>query len=307
MIKRTLVFSQPAYLSTQLEQLRIVYPGFDKDIKSVPIEDVGLVMLEHPQITFTHGLVDRLLANKVVIITCDGKHMPSGLILPMVGHTEQSRRFRNQLLMSQPLKKYLWKQTVKAKIRNQAIHLEEWGINADKLLYWSRQVKSGDVGNHEALSAAFYWHHLFLDAVDCFERDREGEPPNNLLNYGYAILRAITARALISSGLFPTIGIHHKNQYNAYCLADDIMEPYRIYVDSMVREMIEMDIVGNELNRDLKLQLLRIAAIDVRMGSRKKPLMVAMSTTTSSLYDCIIGQRRKIKYPRYEARSIFQA
>ncbi len=306
MIKRTLVFSQPAYLSMRRDQLVVNYPDQDEVPKVVPIEDIGLILLEHGRITVTHRLIGRLLENKTAIITCDGKHLPSGLILPIVGHTLQSQRFQDQLSMSLPLMKQLWQQTIQAKITNQANHLREWNKEADRLDYWVRQVKSGDSNNCEALAAGYYWHNLFSEEVDGFTRSRDGEPPNNLLNYGYAILRAITARALISSGLFPTIGIHHKSQYNAYCLADDVMEPYRIYVDSIVRQLVEMDECMEELTREVKLKLLRIPVLDVIINDQKSPLMVAMSTTTSSLYECISGQRRKIKYPVYEPVSIFQ-
>lgn len=306
MIKRTLVFSQPAYLSMQKDQLVVSYPEKEKESATVPIEDVSLILLESSQITLTHRLISRLLEHKVVIITCDLRHMPSGMIVPMVGHTLQSLRIREQLAMSTPLKKYLWQQTVQAKIMNQAALLEEWDEEYSTLHYWARQVKSGDAENHEALAAAHYWNQLFFDSVDGFTRSRDGDPPNNLLNYGYAILRAVTTRALVSSGLFPTIGIHHKSQYNAYCLADDIMEPYRIYVDALVREIVEIDMPIEELNTDLKKKFWQLPAMDVRLGKRKSPLMIAMNATTSSLYECIIGKRRKIKYPNYESISIFQ-
>lgn len=306
MIKRTLVFSHPAYLSMRRDQLVVSYPDQKKESLTAPIEDIGLLLLEHSRITITHRLIGRLLENKTAIITCDEKHLPAGLILPMVGHTLQSQRFRDQLTMSLPLKKQLWQQTVQAKIINQANHLREWDEQADKLEYWSRQVKSGDTNNHEALSAGYYWNLLFSDEVDGFTRSRDGEPPNNLLNYGYAILRAITARSLISSGLFPTIGIHHKSQYNAYCLADDIMEPYRIYVDAVVRQIVEMDTCIDELTREIKIKLLKIPTMDVVINNQKSPLMIGMTTTTASLYECISGKRRKIKYPVYEPVSIFQ-
>ena len=305
MIKRTLFFGQPAYLSTRNGQLVIKYPEKGKDKISLPIEDIGLILLENRQLTFTHGLIDALLQNKSALITCDEKHMPSGLILPMVGHTEQTRRIRDQLEMSVPLKKFLWQQTVRAKILNQASHLEEHNLDASRLKYWVRQVKSGDSDNHEALSAAYYWQSLFAD-MDCFIREADGDPPNNLLNYGYAILRAVTARALVSSGLFPSIGINHHNKYNAYCLADDIMEPYRIYVDTVVRDIVDSGESMDNLNPNLKARLLKIPAMDVRLSGQRKPLAVAMSTTTSSLYDCISGRRKKIKYPVYEPQPILK-
>jgi len=306
MIKRTLVFSQPAYLSMRRDQMMVTYPDQKESPRTVPIEDIGLVLLENSRITFTHQLITRLLEHKAVVITCDYRHMPAGMIVPMVGHTLQSLRIRKQLEMSVPLKKNLWQQTVQAKIMNQAALLEEWEEDNSTLHYWARRVRSGDPENHEALAAGYYWNHLFFDSLDGFVRSREGDPPNNLLNYGYAVLRAITARALVSSGLFPTLGIHHKSQYNAYCLADDIMEPYRIYVDSIVREIVEMEEPIEELTIGLKKRFWNLPVMDVRMGRRKRPLMIAMNETTSSLYQCIIGKRRKIKYPVYESIPIFQ-
>src|SRR5690606_173514 len=182
MIKRTLVFSQPAYLNMNFDQLVVSCPDHNAQKKSVPIEDIGLILLEHNRITITHRLISRLLENKTAIITCDDKHLPSVLVLPIVGHTLQSQRFQQQITMSVPLKKQLWQQTVQAKIINQANLLKEWELESRKLEYWSRKVKSGDTDNLEAQAARYYWNELFSDAVDCFERIRDGAPPNNLLN-----------------------------------------------------------------------------------------------------------------------------
>lgn len=295
MIKRTLFFGNPAYLCTRTEQM-VIRPESGEE-KSVPIEDIGLVILDHPQITVTQALLAKLLANNTAVITCDEKHHPAGLFFNLDGHTLQARKFKAQIEASEPLKKQLWQQTVAAKIRNQAALLALRRTENRFLTELAKNVKSGDAGNAEAAAAAYYWKCFFPDFL-AFRRHREGPPPNNLLNYGYAILRAVTARSLTASGLLPTLGIFHRNQYNAYCLADDIMEPYRPFVDKVVAEIVRMN--GKFLDpitKDMKQMLLGIPAMDVRLDGEKSPLMVAMQRTTASLAKCFEGSRRKILYP----------
>ncbi len=297
MIKRTLFFGNPAYLNTKQEQLQITFPNNLKEIKTVAIEDIGVIVLENQQITITNGLLNKLTQNNIAVINCDERHMPIGLLMPLDKHSEQSERFRYQIDASQPLKKNLWQQTVQVKIKNQAVHLEEYKIPTDNMHYWSKNVTSGDKKNHEARAAAYYWKYIFADKD--FRRFREGIAPNNLLNYGYAILRAVTARALISTGLLPTLGIHHRNKYNAYCLADDIMEPYRPFVDMVVKHITDTEDKIDELNTEIKKHLLSIPALDVIIDGKKSPLMIAMSRTTNSLYECFAGYSRKILYPEF--------
>lgn len=297
MIKRTLCFSSPAYLSTRNEQLLVSYPNNEQPERTVPIEDIGFVVLEDPQITVTNKLLEKLTLNNAAIINCNHQHMPIGLLMPLSGNSEQNERFRAQLDASVPLKKNLWQQTIQAKINNQAALLAERGIAHQNMLYWAKEVTSGDTLNHEARAAAYYWQNLF--EIEGFNRYRNGIPPNNLLNYGYAILRAVCARALVSSGLFPTLGIHHANKYNAYCLADDIMEPYRPYVDMVVCFITDNYDNYEELTTELKKELLQIPALDVVIGGKKSPLMIAMSRTTNSLQECFSGQSRKIIYPSF--------
>lgn len=297
MIKRTLFFGNPAYLSTKNEQLHIRFPESDMEDRTVPIEDLGMIVLENQQITITNGLLAKLTDRKVAIVSCNAQHLPEGLLLPMQGHTEQTERVRYQLEASQPLKKNLWQQTVSAKIKNQYTLLQEKGKESKRMEYLYKNVNSGDSGNHEAQAAAIYWQELF-DIPD-FNRSQAGIPPNNLLNYGYAILRAVIARALVSSGMLPGVGIWHRNKYNAYCLADDIMEPYRPYVDLMVSHIVETQDNYSELSTELKKELLSIPALDVKIDGQKSPLMVAASRTTSSLFECFAGISRKIIYPEY--------
>ena len=307
MIKRTLCFSNPAYLSLKNAQLVIKLPEVEKAdvvelikaeaVRTIPIEDIGVVVLDNRQITITQGVVEALLENNCAIITCDNAHLPVGLMLPLCGNTTQSERFRMQIDASLPLKKQLWQQTVQCKIRNQAAVLQNTRNTIVKnMLAWAGEVKSGDSDNLEGRAAAYYWRNLFPDILG-FTRDRNGLPPNNLLNYGYAILRAVVARALVGSGLLPTLGIHHHNRYNAYCLADDIMEPYRPYVDALVCRLVSDGHITEELTTELKRELLQIPTLDVVINGKRSPLMVAVGQTTASLYRCFSGEQRKIAYP----------
>ncbi|WP_322550167.1 type II CRISPR-associated endonuclease Cas1 [Flavobacterium psychraquaticum] len=297
MIKRTLFFGNPAYLSTKNEQIVISYPNQEQETKTVAIEDIGVIVLENQQITITNGLLEKLTNNNVALINCNQQHMPIGLLMPLSGHTKQTERFKHQINASVPLKKNLWQQTIASKIRNQAGLLKERGIPMRKMELWAKEVTSGDALNHESRAAVYYWEKLFK--LDNFTRGQKELPPNNLLNYGYAILRAITARALVSSGLLPTLGIFHHNKYNAYCLADDIMEPYRPYVDLIVCHILETEDHVEELTIGIKKELLSIASIDVVIDGKNSPLMVAMSRTTNSLQECFEGSSRKILYPVY--------
>ena len=303
MIKKTLFFGNPAYLSVKNSQLVVkrTDPETQQEgVRTVPIEDVGVVVLEDRQITITNIALDALLQNNCAVITCDERHMPAGMFLPLEGNTIQSERFANQIEASLPLKKQLWQQTVQAKIRNQASVLKRLsGVEVGCMLAWANDVKSGDSDNLEGRAAAYYWKNIF-PSMPGFTRDREGEMPNNLLNYGYAIVRAVIARALVASGLLPTLGIHHHNRYNAYCLADDIMEPYRPYVDEMVINIMRSDIDYGELTPNLKKQLLGLPVTEVIIGGQRSPLMVAASQTTASLCKCYSGELRKVVYPTME-------
>jgi CRISPR-associated protein Cas1 len=268
-------------------------------VRTIPIEDIGVIILDNKQITITHGLLENLLENNCALITCNSNRMPYGLMLPLEGNTLQSERFTAQIEASLPLKKQLWQQTVEAKILNQAYVLSRMrGAEVRNMLAWSKIVKSGDSMNLEGRAAAYYWANIFPD-IKNFRRGREGEPPNNLLNYGYAVLRAIVARALVASGLLPTLGIHHHNRYNAYCLADDIMEPYRPFIDKFVIEIVDNTSDFSELSRDIKLKLLNIPVLDVLIDNQRSPLMIAVAQTTASLAKCYLGELRKISYPSF--------
>ena len=321
MIKRTLYFGNPAYLSLNNAQLLVRLPEVEKNdmlpsefkkdsVAIIPVEDIGIVVLDHKQITITQALMEALLDNNVALITCNNTHHPVGLMLPLSVNTLQNERFRVQLDATEPLKKQLWAQTITQKIKNQAAILVSRGISSNYLIPLYKNVKSGDSDNCEATAAAYYWQNIFSlpnshvelvsasnSAITSFKRDREGTSPNNYLNYGYAILRATMARSIVGAGLLPTLGIHHANKYNAYCLADDLMEPYRPFVDKIVCEILDECGACEELNKEIKSIFLKIPALDIVMDNEKSPLMVATQRTAVSLVKCFAGEQRKLLFP----------
>ncbi len=308
MIKRSLYFGNPAYLSLKLRQLVIRKPevkgdmpdfddagSFKEVVKTIPIEDIGLVVLDCPQITVTEGLLEALLENNCAVVTCDKSHLPVGLLLPLYGNKVQTERYAEQIAASLPLKKQLWQQTVQCKIRNQAAMLKYVsGVEARNMLIWADSVKSGDADNLEGRAAAFYWKTLFADNPRFTRGD--DDIVNVMLNYGYAIVRAIVARALVGAGLIPTLGIHHHNRYDAYCLADDIMEPYRPYIDRLVVEIVEEGI-PEAFGINVKRRLLELPVKEVVIDGIRRPLMLAVSQTVNSLQKCFSGELRKLVYP----------
>lgn len=293
MIKRTLYFGNPSYLSIQHRQLVVQLHDDEKTKKTIPVEDIGIVVLDHPQITLTQSVLKLLMENGSILINCDDSHLPHATMMPHSGHHLHTKHFAAQVEASLPLKKNLWQQTVIAKINNQAAVLEQLGQPSKRLEVLARNVLSGDIENAEGQAAAYYWKN-FLPG---FQRDPEGELPNALLNYGYAVLRAIVARSLNASGLHLALGIHHHNQYNAYCLADDIMEPFRPYVDILVHQQYSKDNLASFLTKEIKAELLSIATVDVQYGKSTSPLMVGLSQTTASLVECYLGTKRNLKYP----------
>lgn len=296
MIKRTLFISNPYLLSLKDKQLHVSERG-GMVIKTAPIEDIGFLVLDHPQISFTMKLVEKLNENNVATVFCDSKHMPSSMLLPLDAHHIQNELFRAQISASEPLKKNLWKQTIEAKIKNQSFLLDKLGKSSSHLKAIARSVKSGDSDNREGFAARIYWISLFGNE---FIRDRYGLPPNPFLNYGYILLRSAVARSLAGSGLLATLGIHHRNRYNAFCLADDIMEPYRPYVDQIACELDEKYPFTTILEKEHKAELLQLMTVDVKIGENKRPLMIALSQTTASLARCFAGETRNVVYPVFE-------
>jgi CRISPR-associated protein Cas1 len=299
MIKRTLYFGNPSYLKKKDLQLVVDFPEEGKESKSVPIEDIGVLVLDHYQITISQSLLTALIENNVAIINCNQQHLPEGLMLPMYGHHAFTEKVREQVNASEPLRKNMWQQTVAMKIRNQSAVLRKLGLQNENMHYWADSVKSGDPENYEARAAAYYWDVIFEGIAD-FRRHRYGNPPNNLLNYGYAILRAVIARSLVASGLMTFMGIHHRNKYNPFCLADDIMEPYRPYVDLLVLDILKQEEEIEELTPEIKRKLLVIPAIDIVLDRQKSPLMVGAGRTSASVMKCFEGGGRKLLYPVIE-------
>ena len=299
MIKKTVAISSPARLSLRQQQMQLSKTDElgQKVERTIPVEDIGAVVLDDPRITITHGLIAALLANNVALVTCDPKHHPTGMMLNLCGNSTQAESFRQQIEAGKPLKKQLWQQVVQAKIGNQATVLQQLGVQATTLTKMAREVKSGDTDNREGAAAAFYWPRLF-GQYPGFVRGRDIGYPNNLLNYGYAILRALVARSLVGSGLLPTLGIFHHNRYNAYCLADDMMEPYRPFVDRMVAEIVHWENrTPDRLEKEHKNTLLTIPTLTVTMNGKQRPLLIAASETSASLVRCFSGEQRKLSLP----------
>ena len=291
MLKRSLFFGNKASLNTKLEQLVIKTETRET---TVPIEDIGFVVIEHPEVYISVPALIKLSENNVAVIFCDAKHLPCSMLLNLNSHHIQEELFKNQINATEPLKKQLWQQTVKIKIRNQAEHLKILKKPYEVLNFYESKVLSGDTDNREANASKHYWKYVFEFN---FKRERFGEYPNLFLNYGYIVLRAAVARALSGSGLLSTLGIHHHNKYNAFCLADDIMEPFRPLVDAKVIEILE-NYEEKELTVKIKAELLSVLTQTVYFEDSKSPLMVALTRTASSLQQCYSGTERKINYPR---------
>ncbi len=310
MIKRTLHFGNPAYLSMRNNQLVIKLPEVEQNqtlpefikkeaIRTIPIEDIGVVILDNQQITLSHALLSAFMENNVALIQCDASHHPLGLMLPLHSNTVQHERYQSQLASSEPLRKQLWAQVVAQKVKNQAIALAKSTGDGTYLEQLSKQIKSGDSNNIEGTAAAYYWKRIFTQIND-FKRFREGSPPNNYLNYAYSLLRANMARCIVAAGLLPTLGIHHHNRYNAYCLADDLMEPYRPFADLVVVQLSKQIEMQEHLTKDHKIELLKIPSMDVIINDENSPLMVAMQKTAYSLVKCYDGQAKKLVLPTFK-------
>lgn len=290
MIKRSLFFENKCTLTTQFEQLVIKTATRET---TVPIEDIGFVIIEHPESYISIPALNKLVAFNVSVIFCNNKHLPTSMLLNLESHHLQHQLFQHQINASEPLKKQLWQQTVRAKITNQAKLLDKEKKAKHPLHHYASKVLSGDTDNREAVAAAYYWKNIFNVK---FKRERNGNYPNLFLNYGYTILRAAVARALSGVGLLNTLGIHHHNKYNAFCLADDIMEPYRPIIDAKVIEIMKT-YDEEDLITPIKVELLNTLTQTVYFEDKKSPLMVGLTYTAQSLQNCFSGKTRKINYP----------
>ena len=291
MLKKTILLENKASISTK--NLQLVIKTEVKEA-TVPIEDIGFLVIDNAEIYVSIPAMNLLIENNSCVIVCNANHLPNGMFLNLNSHHIQQEIFKNQIDASVPLKKKLWQQTIVEKITNQGILLEKVTNSKNTFVFLANKVLSGDSTNMEGVAAGLYWKSIYEKG---FKRERFGDYPNNFLNYGYAILRAATARALSGSGLLNTLGIHHKSKYNAFALADDIMEPFRPIVDEKVLELIER-YDEQELNTQLKSELLQILTRTVYFKEEKSPLMVALQKTASSLQQCFTGERKKIKYPK---------
>jgi len=293
LIKRTIFISNPVRLFLKHGQMKVQVKETAREA-SIPIEDIGFVVLENMQVSLSMPLLAALNANNVGVIFCNDKHMPVSMLLNLDSHSIQTEIFAHQINASVPLKKRLWQQTIVTKIQNQAAHLKLQGKPTYGLSSLAEQVQSGDSTNREGVAARIYWQSLL--GKD-FVRDRYGQSPNFIFNYIYIVLRAAVARALSGSGLLPTLGIHHHNRYNSFCLADDIMEPYRPLADQLAMELYKAEPDIKELGTAHKMALLKLLQSDVNMGKQTRPFILALSETTASLARCFVGESRKITYP----------
>lgn len=295
MIKRTLLLEKKASITTKNEQLCI---ETQERQAVIPIEDIGFIVIDHAETYISISAMNKLIENNSAVILCGKNHLPNGMFLNLNAHHIQQEIFQHQIRASEPLKKQLWQQTIVEKINNQAELLEKITGNKNSLPFLASKVLSGDTSNMEGVAAAQYWKNLPLTIEGGgIKRERYGDYPNNFLNYGYAILRAATARALAGSGLLNTLGIHHKSKYNAFALADDMMEPYRPLVDEKVFEIMQI-YEEQELNTKIKAELLQILTRTVYFKDEKSPLMIALQKTASSLQQCFTGEKKKIKFPK---------
>lgn len=292
MLKRSLFITTPLCLSLKDNQL-VISTGQKPEMKqTIPIEDIGNVILEHQRISITLPLLNALSDNNVAVIICGENYMPNAMLLNLDSNTIQAEVYRTQTDANEPLKKRLWKQIIEAKIRNQSALLNKLGKKGDKLKAYYTNVKSGDSDNREGVASKIYWKEMF--GKD-FVRNRVGESPNNMLNYGYTLLRAAVARALMGSGLFPAFGLFHRNRYNAFPLADDIMEPYRPFVDELVFYLYANG--ERELTKQVKADLMHLFYVDAHFDKVTRPLELGLSITTASLTKCLSGVNKKIVYP----------
>lgn len=291
-MKRTLVFSSPMVLSLKNQQLVLAYKDSPDERQTVPIEDLGVVLLEHQQTSVTLPLLNALAENEVQVVICNSKGMPSVMLQSMNSNNLQGETLRYQMACGEVLKKQLWKQVVEAKIRNQASLLDSVGENGNVLKPFYTNVRSGDVDNREGIAARIYFQHLFGES---FIRNRDEPGINALLNYGYSILRAATCRAIVSSGLLPAIGIFHHNRSNAYPLADDLMEPFRPFVDGVVYDLAMRG--ETELTKENKGELIRVLYTDTLYEKVKRPLSVGLSMTTASMVKCLSKELSSLSLP----------
>lgn len=292
MIKRVVEVGSPARLSLRKGQMVIEREG--EEDASVPIEDLGVLILEHPAISHTQGLLAACSANNVAVVLCGEKRLPAAVLLPLEGHSTHARILRSQISLSEPSRKRLWRAIVRAKIEAQAHALESAGEDGRTLRAMAARVKSGDPENVESQAARIYWPRLFGEE---FRRGREKGGPNPLLNYAYAVLRAAAARAVAGAGLHPALGLHHRNQYDGLALADDLMEPLRPLADRKVCALWRASGGEADLSPETKRELLGVLGEDCRLGDRRLPLITALGLYAAGVRKAIEGEAKQVEIP----------
>lgn len=292
MIKRIVEISNPSWLHLRDQQMVIEREGVE--VGNVPVEDLGVLILDHPGISHTQGLLTACFENNVVVLVCNSKHLPSAILLPLDGHTLHSKTLRQQISATEPSCKRLWQRVVQAKIREQAKVLRSATGNDEPLRAYAEKVKSGDPENIEAQSARIYWQRLFGPQ---FRRNPETPGINVLLNYGYAVLRGAVARAVVGAGLHPALGVHHRNQYNSFALADDLMEPLRPMMDIKVYTLCELSSDTPKLTSESKRALLEVLGLESTIGERKFPMMVALHHYAASVRKVLAGEQKEVEVP----------
>lgn len=295
MIKKIIEISQArTHLSIRYGQLILKREG--EQIRSIPCEDVGVLLVDHRGVTYTHSVFTELLKNGAAIVLCGEDHHPSGMLLPIESNSVQTERYRYQIEAKEPVKKRLWKQIVKAKVRHQAKLVKDDEMTYGALKILEKKVRSGDPENIEARASKKFWNSFFED--ESFRRDINGPSPNNMLNYGYMVTRAAIARAICSAGLLPSLGLHHRNRYNAFCLADDVLEPFRGFVEVRVKQLYEGGEGTEDLGQYVKARLLDVLYDEINIAGFKGPLMVGLHRTATSLYRVFAGEQEKIDLPK---------
>lgn len=292
MLKRSVVFQNPAMLSLKDRQLVVRLKDFPDEKRTIPIEDLGFVMIDNALVSITMPLLNALSENNIAVVFCNEKGMPASMLQNLDTNNTQGEVLQNQLNATEPLKKNLWKQVVEAKIRNQSSLLTKYGRNGEQLKPYYKNVASGDSNNNEGIAARIYFQELFGKS---FVRNRDLPGTNALLNYGYTVLRAATARAVMSSGLFPALGLFHHNRSNAFPLADDMMEPYRPFVDEIVFQLLKD---GKEnLDKEAKGRLIRVLYSDTCFPKTTRPLDIGLSMTMASLAKCLAKEQKNLSLP----------
>jgi CRISP-associated protein Cas1 len=294
MTDRILEISEtPARLSIRNGLLVVAAAG--RDEVTLPVADLGVLVVSNPQVTYTQAVLAELVAKGAAFVACDTHHLPVGMLLPLDAHYVQTERFALQAAAPLPLRKRVWQQIIKAKVSAQGRLLDELYGDDQDLLAMARKVGSGDPSNTEAQASRRYWPALFANPD--FRRNRDAEDQNRHLNYGYAVLRAIVARAVAAAGLHPSLGMHHHNRYNSFCLADDLMEPFRPLVDKAVVEIVRSSGPQAALDPQTKTTLIQAVTDRVTVEGDSRTTFDAVAMAASSLVAIIEKRSKRLILP----------